>query len=66
MVNYAVVGGAMIAYLATVFFLTLPDVPVAITLFGAVGLVLIVAAGFFPFSKTVWSAIELKLRGRTD
>jgi Na+/phosphate symporter len=63
MVNYAVVGMALVAYLVVAFIATLPDPPVGTLVIGAVVVVVGVALVFFPFAKTLWAAIELVLRG---
>lgn len=61
MVNYAVVAVALVVYIVVAFVKTLPDPPVLPLLLGAVGVILGVALVFFPFSKTIWAAIDLVL-----
>lgn len=63
MVNYALVGFLLVAYLATSIALTLPDPPLVPLLLGAAAVVILPALLFFPFSKTLWSAVELVLHG---
>jgi hypothetical protein len=63
MVNYAVVGFCLVAYIVAGFVLTLPDPPVVPLVVGAVGVILVVALVFFPFAKTIWAAIDLVLHG---
>ena len=63
MVNYAVVGGTLVAYIVLALIVTLPDPPVWPLVGGAVALVLVVAIVFFPFAKTIWSALDLVMKG---
>jgi hypothetical protein len=63
MVNYAVVGGALVTYLIAGFAITLPSPPVLPLLLGAVVVILFVSIVFFPFAKTVWSALDLVMHG---
>ena len=63
MVNYAVVGASLVAYIFVGFVVTLPDPPVLPLLLGAVGVIVVVALVAFPFAKTVWAAIDLVLHG---
>ena len=63
MVNYAVVGAALVAYIVVGFVLTMPDPPIGRLVAGAIVVVLVVSCAFFPFAKTVWSAIDLVLHG---
>jgi hypothetical protein len=61
MVNYAVVAAALVAWIVVGFVRTLPDPPIVPLMLGAVGVVVVVALVFFPFSKTIWAAIDLVL-----
>lgn len=63
MVNYAVVAFFLVAYIAVGVIITLPEPPLVPLLLGSVALVCGVALFFFPFSKTLWSAIDLVLHG---
>lgn len=63
MVNYSAVTIALVAYLIGGIVGTLPDPPMWPLIGGAVAVVLVVSVVSFPFSKTVWSAIELILHG---
>jgi uncharacterized protein (DUF983 family) len=63
MLNYAVVGVALVAYIVIAFVLTLPDPPVVPMLIGAAALITFVSLAFFPFAKTLWTALDLVLHG---
>jgi xanthosine utilization system XapX-like protein len=63
MVNYAVVAGALVAYIVVSLIVTLPDPPVLPLVGGACAVVVIVAVIFFPFGKTIWSAMDLAMKG---
>lgn len=63
MVNYGVVGAALVVYIVVGFVLTLPDPPVWPLVVGACAVVVVVAVAFFPFAKTIWSAMELGMKG---
>ena len=63
MVNYAMVGFCLVVYIAVGLIKTAPEPPVAQLVVGAVGVILVVALAFFPFAKTIWSAIDLILHG---
>jgi uncharacterized protein (DUF983 family) len=65
-VNFVCVGGLMILVLAATLVATLPDVNVVLTL----GLILPVALlgpiVWYPFSKTIWMAIDRAFLQRMD
>jgi uncharacterized protein (DUF983 family) len=62
MVNYAVVAGVLVAYIVIGLVLTFPDPPIwPLVGFGCV-LIVLVAVAFFPFAKTIWSAMELGMK----
>lgn len=63
MLNYAFVGLLLVAYIALGVALTLPEPPLVPLLLGAVGIAVVPALAFFPFAKTLWSAVELILHG---
>lgn len=63
MVNYAVVGSLVVAYIAVSLAVTLPDPPLGPLMLGGVVVVVVAALFFFPFAKTIWSAIDLVLHG---
>jgi hypothetical protein len=63
MVNYAVVGATLVAYIVIGLISTLPEPPVGPLILGGAGVTIAVAMVFFPFSKTIWAAIDLVLHG---
>lgn len=63
MVNYAVVGFCVVVYIAVSLALTLPEPPLGPLMVGGVAVVVVPALAFFPFAKTIWSAIDLVLHG---
>jgi hypothetical protein len=63
MLNYGVVGFALVAYIVVGFVLTLPEPPVGKLVLGAIVVVVVVAMTVFPFAKTMWSALDLVLHG---
>lgn len=63
MLNYALVGLLLVVYLAVSIAVTLPEPPLVPLLIGAATVVIVPALVFFPFSKTLWSAVELILHG---
>lgn len=64
--NYGVTGAAFIALLVVWLVLDLPDLQFVPLLLSSIGLCLIVPVVFYPFAKTIWSAIELMLRTESD
>jgi hypothetical protein len=64
--NYGVTGAAFIALLVTWLVLDLPDLQFVPLLLSSIGVCLIVPLAFYPFAKTIWSAIELMLRTESD
>jgi hypothetical protein len=63
MVNYAVVGTMVVVSIVGSLIATAPNPPVLQLVLLAVPLLFGVAIVFFPFSKTIWAAIELVMRG---
>jgi Protein of unknown function (DUF983) len=59
--NYGVTGLAFIAVLVGWIVLTLPDVRWGLLLAASLGVMIVVPLVFYPFSKTIWSAIDLML-----
>lgn len=59
--NYGVTGAAFIALLITWLVIDLPDVQFVPLLLASIGVCLIVPLLFYPFAKTIWSAIDLML-----
>lgn len=61
-INTIVSFGALFVTLVVGFALTYPDIP-AVPLFAcAVGVAVVVPLVFFPFSKTLWLAMDLMMR----
>lgn len=63
MVNYAFVGGLLVAYLVIAIAVTMPDPPALALTIGAAVVAVVPALVFFPFAKTLWAAIDLVLHG---
>jgi hypothetical protein len=63
MLNYGLVGILLVIYIAVGFAVTLPDPPIVPLMLGGVAVVVVPALVFFPFAKTLWSAVELILHG---
>jgi hypothetical protein len=61
-INTIVSFGALFVTLIVGFAVTYPDVPGLALFLGAVAVALIVPVLFFPFSKTIWLAIDLMMR----
>lgn len=61
-INTIVSFGALFVTLIGGFALTYPDVPGVALFATAVGVALLVPVVFFPFSKTIWLAIDLMMR----
>jgi uncharacterized protein (DUF983 family) len=60
--NTTVSFGALLVTLVVGFVVTYPDIPAAPLMGVAVGVAVVVPLVFFPFSKTLWSAIDLAMR----
>jgi uncharacterized protein (DUF983 family) len=69
-INTVVSFGALLLTLFVGIFATYPDVPTVWLLAAAVGVAALVPFAFFPFSKTIWLALDLMMRplepGETD
>ena len=63
MINYAFVAFGVVVYIAVSLAVTLPDPPLGPLMAGGVFVVVVPALAFFPFAKTIWSAIDLVLHG---
>lgn len=61
-INTIVSFGALFLTLLVGFAVTYPDVPGVALFLAAVGVALVVPLVFFPFSKTLWLAIDLVMR----
>ena len=60
--NFAVTELALAVFVAVGFALTLPDPPVGWLVAGGVAVTVVVPLVFYPFSKTLWAAIDLFMR----
>jgi uncharacterized protein (DUF983 family) len=60
--NTVVSFGTLLVAIAVGLVLTYPDPPVAALLAVSIGIALVVPILFFPFSRTLWSAIDLAMR----
>ena len=61
-INTIVSFGALLLTLLGGFLFTYPDVPAGPLLVAALAVAVIVPVLFFPFSKTIWLAIDLQFR----
>ena len=61
-INIIVTEGLFGIFLVTALFLTVPDVPVLPLLVVALTMNLVIPIVFYPFSKTIWAAVELMMR----
>jgi hypothetical protein len=59
--NYAVTGLTLIALLAGWMLVSYPDLDARVATFGALAVLAVVPALFYPYSKTLWAAIDLLL-----
>ena len=59
--NYAVTGLALIALLLLWMVVWYPDLDARVATFGALAVLAVVPALFYPYSKTLWAAIDLLL-----
>lgn len=65
-VNFGVTEGLLAIVIVALFAATLPDPPVLALALIAAAVTVVVPLVFYPFSKTIWAAIELQLRGGSD
>ena len=61
-INTIVSFGLMMIAMVTGFVVTYPDPPVAVLVTITVSIALVVPVAFFPTSKTLWTAIDLRMR----
>jgi hypothetical protein len=59
--NYGVTGMAFIGLLIGWLVVTLPDIQVAPLMAASIAVTVLVPILFFPFSKTIWAAVDLLL-----
>jgi uncharacterized protein (DUF983 family) len=62
--NIGLTEGFLALLIAVSFALTLPDPPVLRLILIAVPLMIAAPIAFYPFSKTLWAAVELVMRRR--
>jgi uncharacterized protein (DUF983 family) len=61
-INTIVSFGALFVTLIVGIVLTYPDIPGAVLFGAAVGVAVVVPLAFYPFSKTIWVALDLMMR----
>lgn len=61
--NYAVTAAAWVVLLVATLVATVPDVPVAPLMAASAVVVVVVPLVFYPFSKTIWAAVEYLASG---
>jgi len=59
--NYAVTGLTLVGLLVAWMVLSYPDLDARVATIGALAVLAVVPAIFYPFSKTLWAAIDLLL-----
>lgn len=65
-INYGIAGLAFFAFLAIWLALTLPEVEALPLTVGGIVVVTATLTAFFPFSKTIWCAIDVLLHHPSD
>lgn len=67
-VNLAVTEGLLLAGIFVYILVRVghPDLPVAPVVAGAVALAVLAPLAFFPFSRTIWAAVDLAMRPDRD
>lgn len=60
--NVVVTFGTLLVTLSVGFVLTFPDIAAGPILVAGIGVAVLVPLVFFPFSRTLWSAIDLAMR----
>jgi amino acid permease len=61
--NYGVAGLAFIVVLVVWLTVDLPDVHTGLLMIASLATVTVVALGFYPFSKTIWAALDYLMTG---
>ncbi|HEX7049538.1 MAG TPA: DUF983 domain-containing protein [Longimicrobiales bacterium] len=64
-VNFVTAELLLVAFLALIAGVTWPDVPWSFIYYGGIALMVIAPIAFFPFSRTLWLAIDLAFRPAT-
>jgi uncharacterized protein (DUF983 family) len=57
-INLALVGGLFVIVFLTIFILTIPDLPIPLTLAVCIPIVVLGPVVAYPFSKTIWVAVD--------
>jgi uncharacterized protein (DUF983 family) len=65
-INIAVVGAVFVVVLAALIAMTIPDIPVAPLLAVLVPIMLFGPILYYPYSKTVWMAVDRAFLQRLD
>lgn len=65
-INIIVTGGLFAVVFATMLVLTIPDIPVAPLLFVLVPMAILGPIVYYPFSKTIWVAVDRAFLQRLD
>lgn len=60
--NVVITQGALMAYIGSVFALTLPDPPMAAIVAGAVAIAVTTPLICYPVSRTLWAAVHLGMQ----
>jgi uncharacterized protein (DUF983 family) len=61
-INIVVTEAVFLVFLVVAVVVTLPDPPLGLLLVAGLVINLIVPIAFYPFSKTIWAAVELAMR----
>src|SRR5687767_7391317 len=61
-VNFAITEVVLFVFIATAFFATLPDPPIAALIAVAIAISVVVPIVFYPFGKTIWFAIHVAMQ----
>ena len=65
-INFIVVGGIFLVTMGTVLALTIPTIPIIPVLATVVPIMIIGPIVFYPFSKTIWVAVDRGYLQRLD
>ena len=65
-INIILVGGIFTVVFITIFALTIPDIPIALTLGIVIPIALFGPIILYPFSKTIWVAVDRAYLQRMD
>ncbi len=65
-INIILVGGLFVLVFLTIFIVTIPDLPIGLTLGLTIPIALFGPIVLYPFSKTLWVAIDRAFLQRMD